>query len=120
MAPPVRRGVDRAKPEPEVYRRCVAACRAEPETTLFVDDSRANIAGAETKAQDPQVADGLSSESASWMLNRRSNGPKCSAPLAEMFEQCDRAGQVAAPLPQQLLAADSIDGYCRQKVTQAA
>jgi glucose-1-phosphatase len=35
------------KPEPEVYRRCVAACRAEPETTLFVDDSPANIAGAE-------------------------------------------------------------------------
>ncbi len=37
-----------AKPDPEVYRRCVAAAGAAPATTLFVDDSAANIEGAAT------------------------------------------------------------------------
>lgn len=35
------------KPEIEVYRRAAAALGAAPEATLFVDDSRANAAGAE-------------------------------------------------------------------------
>jgi glucose-1-phosphatase len=35
------------KPDPEVYRRCVARLGARPEATLFVDDSPKNVAGAE-------------------------------------------------------------------------
>jgi HAD superfamily hydrolase (TIGR01509 family) len=35
------------KPEPEVYRRCVARLGALPEQSLFIDDSAANVAGAE-------------------------------------------------------------------------
>jgi putative hydrolase of the HAD superfamily len=35
-----------AKPDPEVYLRCVAAVGARPEETLFVDDSKANVDGA--------------------------------------------------------------------------
>lgn len=35
------------KPDPEAYRRCVARLGGAPEATLFVDDSAANVAGAE-------------------------------------------------------------------------
>jgi glucose-1-phosphatase len=35
------------KPDPEVYRRCVARLGAPPEAALFVDDSAGNVAGAE-------------------------------------------------------------------------
>jgi putative hydrolase of the HAD superfamily len=35
-----------AKPAPEVYLKCVAAAGATPAETLFIDDSKANIAGA--------------------------------------------------------------------------
>jgi glucose-1-phosphatase len=35
------------KPDPEVYRRCLARLGAAPETALFVDDSARNVAGAE-------------------------------------------------------------------------
>jgi glucose-1-phosphatase len=35
------------KPDPEVYRRCLARLGAAPETALFVDDSASNVAGAE-------------------------------------------------------------------------
>jgi FMN phosphatase YigB (HAD superfamily) len=35
------------KPDPEAYRRCVARLGTPPEATLFVDDSRKNVAGAE-------------------------------------------------------------------------
>jgi putative hydrolase of the HAD superfamily len=35
------------KPDPEVYRRCLARLGVAPEATLFVDDSVANVAGAE-------------------------------------------------------------------------
>lgn len=34
------------KPDPEVYRRCVASLGVEPDATLFVDDSPANVEGA--------------------------------------------------------------------------
>ncbi len=34
------------KPDPEVYRRCLASLRVMPEAALFVDDSPANVAGA--------------------------------------------------------------------------
>jgi glucose-1-phosphatase len=34
------------KPDPEVYRRCLAAMGASAGQTLFVDDSAANVAGA--------------------------------------------------------------------------
>jgi len=35
------------KPDPEVYRRCLALLGAAPEAALFVDDSAKNVAGAE-------------------------------------------------------------------------
>jgi putative hydrolase of the HAD superfamily len=35
------------KPDPEAYRRCLARLGAAPDATLFVDDSAANVAGAE-------------------------------------------------------------------------
>ena len=35
------------KPDPPVYRRCLARLGAAPETALFVDDSSRNVAGAE-------------------------------------------------------------------------
>ena len=35
------------KPDPDVYRRCLARLGAAPETTLFIDDSARNVAGAE-------------------------------------------------------------------------
>ena len=35
------------KPDPEVYRRCLARLGAAPEAALFVDDSAKNVAGAE-------------------------------------------------------------------------
>ncbi len=35
-----------AKPDPAVYRACVAAAGAAPSETLFVDDSAANVQGA--------------------------------------------------------------------------
>jgi len=35
------------KPDPEAYRRCLARLGAAPDETLFVDDSAANVAGAE-------------------------------------------------------------------------
>jgi putative hydrolase of the HAD superfamily len=35
------------KPEPEVYRRCVRRLATAPSSTLFVDDSPANVKGAE-------------------------------------------------------------------------
>ncbi len=35
------------KPDPEVYRRCLARLGAAPEAALFVDDSLRNVAGAE-------------------------------------------------------------------------
>ena len=35
------------KPEPEAYFRCLARLHAAPGTTLFIDDSPKNIAGAE-------------------------------------------------------------------------
>jgi putative hydrolase of the HAD superfamily len=35
-----------AKPAPEVYLKCVAAAGAGPAETLFIDDSKANVAGA--------------------------------------------------------------------------
>lgn len=35
------------KPDPEVYRRCLARLGAAPEAALFVDDSSRNVAGAE-------------------------------------------------------------------------
>jgi glucose-1-phosphatase len=35
------------KPDPEVYQRCVAQLGATASTTLFVDDSLTNVAGAE-------------------------------------------------------------------------
>jgi glucose-1-phosphatase len=35
------------KPDPEVYRRCLARLGAAPETAMFVDDSSSNVAGAE-------------------------------------------------------------------------
>jgi glucose-1-phosphatase len=35
------------KPDPEVYRRCLARLGAAPETALFVDDSARNVVGAE-------------------------------------------------------------------------
>jgi FMN phosphatase YigB (HAD superfamily) len=34
------------KPDPDVYRRCLARLGVAPEATLFVDDSTANVAGA--------------------------------------------------------------------------
>jgi putative hydrolase of the HAD superfamily len=34
------------KPDPEVYRRCLAGLGAAPEAVLFVDDSSRNVAGA--------------------------------------------------------------------------
>jgi len=34
------------KPDPEVYRRCLAALGVVPEAALFVDDNAANVAGA--------------------------------------------------------------------------
>lgn len=34
------------KPDPDVYRRCVAQLNVEPAATLFVDDSPVNVAGA--------------------------------------------------------------------------
>jgi HAD superfamily hydrolase (TIGR01509 family) len=34
------------KPDPEVYRRCLARMGVGPAATLFVDDSEANVAGA--------------------------------------------------------------------------
>jgi putative hydrolase of the HAD superfamily len=36
-----------AKPDPEVYLKCVAAAGATPAETLFIDDSESNVAGAE-------------------------------------------------------------------------
>jgi putative hydrolase of the HAD superfamily len=36
-----------AKPDPAVYLKCVAAAGGTPAETLFVDDSKANVAGAE-------------------------------------------------------------------------
>jgi HAD superfamily hydrolase (TIGR01509 family) len=36
-----------AKPDPTVYLACVAAAGGVPAETLFIDDSRANVAGAE-------------------------------------------------------------------------
>jgi len=35
-----------AKPAPEVYLKCAAAAGATPAETLFIDDSKANVAGA--------------------------------------------------------------------------
>jgi glucose-1-phosphatase len=35
------------KPDPDVYRRCLARLGVEPAAALFVDDSQANVAGAE-------------------------------------------------------------------------
>ncbi len=35
------------KPDPEAYLRCLARLGAAPDETLFVDDSAANVAGAE-------------------------------------------------------------------------
>jgi putative hydrolase of the HAD superfamily len=35
------------KPDPDVYRRCLATLGVAPEATLFVDDSVMNVAGAE-------------------------------------------------------------------------
>jgi putative hydrolase of the HAD superfamily len=35
------------KPDPDVYRRCLAGLGAAPEETLFADDSVKNVAGAE-------------------------------------------------------------------------
>lgn len=35
-----------AKPDPAVYQRCVAAAGFTPAETLFIDDSRTNVAGA--------------------------------------------------------------------------
>lgn len=35
-----------AKPNPEVYLRCVAAAGGRPEEALFIDDSKANVDGA--------------------------------------------------------------------------
>ena len=35
-----------AKPDPEVYRRCVAAAGVAPEHALFIDDAQANVNGA--------------------------------------------------------------------------
>jgi HAD superfamily hydrolase (TIGR01509 family) len=35
-----------AKPDPEIYRRCVAALGFAPEQTLFIDDKAANAEGA--------------------------------------------------------------------------
>jgi putative hydrolase of the HAD superfamily len=35
-----------AKPDPQVYLRCVAAAGGEPVETLFIDDSKANVDGA--------------------------------------------------------------------------
>ena len=35
------------KPDPEVYRRCLARLGAAPDESLFVDDSAKNVAGAE-------------------------------------------------------------------------
>jgi putative hydrolase of the HAD superfamily len=35
-----------AKPDPAVYRKCVAAAGATPAETLFIDDSAANVDGA--------------------------------------------------------------------------
>lgn len=37
-----------AKPDPEVYRSCVAVAGAVPPETLFIDDSRKNVDGART------------------------------------------------------------------------
>lgn len=37
-----------AKPAPEVYLKCVAAAGATPAETLFIDDSKSNVAGAES------------------------------------------------------------------------
>jgi 2-haloacid dehalogenase len=34
------------KPDPEIYRRCLARNRLEPGACVFVDDSAANVAGA--------------------------------------------------------------------------
>ena len=36
-----------AKPDPEIYRRCLAALGTAPAETLFVDDLAENVAGAE-------------------------------------------------------------------------
>lgn len=36
------------KPDPEVYRRCLARLGVAPRATLFVDDSAANVTGART------------------------------------------------------------------------
>lgn len=35
------------KPDPEVYRRCIARHDVQPAATLFIDDNAANVAGAE-------------------------------------------------------------------------
>jgi putative hydrolase of the HAD superfamily len=35
-----------AKPAPDVYLKCLAAAGAAPAETLFIDDSKANVAGA--------------------------------------------------------------------------
>ena len=35
------------KPDPEVFRRCLARIGCEPAASVFVDDSAANVAGAE-------------------------------------------------------------------------
>jgi 2-haloacid dehalogenase len=37
-----------AKPDPEAFLRALIAMGAEPEETVFIDDSRANVAAAET------------------------------------------------------------------------
>jgi putative hydrolase of the HAD superfamily len=36
-----------AKPDPQVYLKCVAQAGATPAKTLFIDDSKANVAGAQ-------------------------------------------------------------------------
>ena len=36
------------KPDPEVYRRCLARLGVEPRAALFIDDSAANVTGART------------------------------------------------------------------------
>jgi glucose-1-phosphatase len=53
------------KPDPEVYRRCLARLGVPPESTLFVDDSTANVAGAREaglQELDYTTADELAAE----------------------------------------------------------
>lgn len=54
-----------AKPDPEIYRRCVAALGFRPEQTLFIDDKSANADGARSaglKAFHFRHAEGLRAE----------------------------------------------------------